>query len=92
MARGNHVAIVDCSSHVGHVAIAHDGAELCRAWLHLASVELLRGRLQEVVEGQGAGNEGPLLLKKSCNEDLRRFFGVGSVKSNKKYYVVSNAG
>ena len=75
MARGNHVAIVDCPSHVGHVAIAHDGAELGWAWLHLASVELLRGRLQEVVEGQGAGDEGPLLLKKVATKIFEDFSG-----------------
>ena len=80
MARGNHVAIVDCSSHVGHVAIAHDGAELGWAWLHLASVELLRGRLQEVVEGQGAGNEGSLLLKEKLQRRSLKIFRGGLCK------------
>ena len=80
MARGNHVAIVDCSSHVGHVAIAHDGAELGWAWLHLASVELLRGRLQEVVEGQGAGNEGPFLLKEKLQRRSLKIFRGGFCK------------
>ena len=80
MARGNHVAIVDCSSHVGHVAIAHDGAELGWAWLNLAPVELLRGRLQEVVEGQGAGNEGPLLLKEKLQRRSSKIFRGGRCK------------